>query len=212
MKNSDAGRTNREIIYSRLSNKFYENLGISLIFGHKTDLKQYKLFLPTHLMEGVANTTTSQRILAGPAVTVYKSTAIPETSLWNNYYTYAFVCLVLMFFSRRKLVQRSLLALLGLTGLFFTFVGLYSFHEEIAQNYNALLINPLLLLILIFIFAGNQKAAKITAWLCLACIAIYICLMLNKPHLFAVLPLIALIILLLLGILGVNYRKNNAMA
>lgn len=212
MKNSDAGHTNRQIIYGRLSNKFYENLGISLIFGHKTDLEQYKLFLPTHLMEGVANTTTPQGALAAPAVTVFKSTAEPETSLWNNYYTYAAVCLLLMYFSRSTLVQRSLLAIFGLVGVFLTFVGLYSYHEEIAQNYNALLINPLLLLVLVFIFARNQKAAKITSWICLACIILYTGFMLNKPHLFAVLPLIALITLLLLGVLGIKYRKNKALA
>ncbi|KOS08307.1 hypothetical protein AM493_10175 [Flavobacterium akiainvivens] len=210
MKNSDAGRTNRQIIYSRLNNKFYENLGISLIFGHKTDLEQYKLFLPTHLMEGVANTATPQGALAPQPVTVFKATTEPETSVWNNYYTYAAVCLVLMYFSRKQLVQRSLLAIFGLLGIFFTFVGFYSFHEEITQNYNALLINPLLLLVLVFIFAGNAKAAKITAWICLACTALYLVLMLNKPHLIAVLPLMALIILLLLEVLGIKYHKNKA--
>jgi hypothetical protein len=210
MKNSDAGRTNREIIYGRLNSAFYENLGISLIFGHKTDLEQYKLFLPTHLMEGVANTTTPQGPLAGQAVTVFKSTARPQTSLWNNYYTYAAVCLLLMYFSKVQLVQRSLLAIFGLVGIFFTFVGLYSFHQEIAQNYNALLINPLLLLVLFFIFSGSKKAAKITACICLGCTALYLLLMLNKPHLFAVLPLVALVVLLLLEVLGVKYRKNKA--
>jgi Domain of unknown function (DUF4105) len=209
MKNSDAGKTNREIIYSRLQNKFYENLGISLIFGHKTDLQQYKLFLPTHLMEGVANTTTAQGTLAGQAVTVYKSTAPPQTSLWNNYYTYAAICLLLMYFSRKAIVQRSLLAIFGLTGIFFTFVGLYSFHEEIALNYNALLINPLLLLILVFIFAHNKKAAKITSWICIGCIVVYMGLIFNKPYIIAVLPLVVLITLLLLEVLGIKYRKNN---
>lgn len=209
LKNSDVGRTNREIIYGRLSNSFYENLGISLIFGYKTDLEQYKLFLPTHLMEGVEHTTTPRGKLAGPPVTVFKSSATPQTSLWNNYYTYAVLCLLLMYLSKYRLVQRSLLAIFGLLGLFFTFVGFYSFHEEIALNYNALLVNPLLLLVLVFIFAGNHKAAKTTSWICLACTTVYTIYMLNKPHLFAVLPLMALIVLLLLGVLGIKYRKNK---
>ena len=209
MTNSDAGKTNREIIYERLHNKFYENLGISLIFGHKTDLQQYKLFLPTHLMEGVANTKTPLGELAQPAVTVYKSTAQQQTSLWNNFYTYAVICLALMYLSAKSVVaQRSLLAIFGLLGVFFSFVGLYSYHDEIAQNYNALLINPLFLLLLVFIFAKNAGAAKITALTCLGCIAVYLVFVFNKPYLFAVMPLMALIVLLLLGVLGISFKKR----
>jgi hypothetical protein len=161
-----------------------------------------RLFLPKQLLEGVAHTTTKSAPLAQPAVTIYKSTAVPQTSLWNNYYTYALACLLLMIASANKIVHRSLLALFGLLGMFFCTVGLYSFHIEISQNYNALFINPLFLLLLYFIFTNKTNAAKTIAYVCLGCIAVYVAFMFTKPHLIIVLPLVALVIILLCRVLG----------
>jgi len=206
MKNKDAGKTYRKIVIEYLDNAFYENLGISLIFGFKTDRDMERLFLPQQLLEGVSNTTTQIGPLATPAVTVYKSTAVPQTSLWNNYYTYALACLLLMAASVNKIVLRSLLALFGLLGVFFCTVGFYSFHIEISQNYNALLINPLFLVLLYFIFSNKVNAAKTTAYICLACNVIYVAFMFTKPHLIIVLPLVALITILLLRTLGLRYK------
>lgn len=205
-KNSDEGKTYRKIVIEYLDNAFYENLGISLIFGHKTDRNIERLFLPQQLLEGIANTTLTAGVLAQPVVTVYKSTAVPQTSLWNNYYTYAFACLFLMIASANKIVCRSLLALFGLLGIFFCTVGLYSFHIEISQNYNALLINPLFLVLLYFTFTNKAKAIKTTAYICLSCIIIYTAFMLTKPHLIIVLPLIALIVILLLRTLYPEWK------
>jgi len=198
MKNKDQGKTYRKIVDEYLVNGFYENLGISLIFGFPTDRPMERLFLPEQLLEGVSNTKIGSTPLAQPVVTVYKSTAQPQTSIWNNYYTYAAVCLLLMLISGNPLAHRSLLALFGLLGVFFCTVGLYSFHIEISQNYNVLLINPLFLVLLYFIFSKNKMATQITSYSCLACIVIYLVLMFNKPHLIIVLPLVALVIILLL--------------
>ena len=198
MKNSDAGKTYRQIVHEYLANSFYENLGISLIFGYKTDRPMEKLFLPRQLLEGVGYSTTANGSLAQPVVTVYKSTAEAATSLWNNYYTYALACLLLMIASGNAMVHRSLMALLGLLGVFFCTVGYYSFHIEITQNYNALLVNPLFLILLYFIFAQNIKAARLTAFIELGCLVFYVMFTLNKPHIITVLPLTALIVILLL--------------
>jgi len=197
-KNNDDGKTYRKIVIEYLDNSFYENLGISLIFGHRTDRPMERLFLPQQLLEGVSNTKTATESLSQPAKTIIKSTTQQQTSLWNNYYTYAAACLFLIIGSRNKILQRSLLAIFGLFGVFFTFVGLYSYHAEISQNYNVLLINPLFLILLYFVFANNGKAIKTMAYLCFTCLAGYILFMLNKPHLIIVLPLIVLITTLLL--------------
>lgn len=197
-KNSDEGKTYRKIVVEKLNNSFYENLGISLIFGHKTDTELDNLFLPVHLMQGVENTKLPNgTALAGPAVTVVKGTFEPEKSWWNNYYTYVIVCLILMPLSNNRRVRRVLYSIFGVLGLFFCFVGLYSFHEEISQNYNALLINPLFLLVLYYSFRGNENGVQKTSYVILGCIALYVLFMLNKPHLFIVLPLIALIVVML---------------
>ena len=198
-KNEDTGKTYRKIVIERLSNSFYENLGISLIFGHKTDTRLHNLFLPVHLMQGLDNTKLANGTpLAAPAVTVVKGSFVPQKSLWNNYYTYLAICLLMMWFSKKEIVQTALLVIFGLMGIFFCFVGFYSFHAEVTQNYNALLINPLLLLVLVFILAGNAKAATVTSYACLGCVAVYLIFMLNKPHFIIVLPLIGVIAVLLL--------------
>lgn len=197
-KNNDEGKTYRKIVIEYLHNSFYENLGISLIFGHRTDRPIERLFLPKQLLEGVSNTKAASGALSQPVITAYKSTAQDQTSLWNNYYTYAAACLLLMIVSRNKIIHRSLLAIFGLLGIFFTLVGLYSYHTEISQNYNALLINPLFLIVLYFIFTNNIRVKKILVYICFTCLAGYILFMLNKPHLIIVLPLIVLITILLL--------------
>lgn len=209
LKNADSGKTNRKIIYEYLSNSFYENLGISLMFGYKTDKEMYKLFLPQQLLEGVSHTTVTAGPLTKGAVTVFKSTQESQTSLWNNFYTYALACLLLMYFSKNRIVLRSLLAIFGLIGLFFCIVGFFSFHDEISQNYNALLINPLFLLLLVFVFTKNTKAIKLMVNLCFACLLIYIAFMLNKPHIFIIIPLLALVTVLLLRTLKTAKKGLN---
>jgi len=209
MKNNDEGKTYRKIVIEYLHNSFYENLGISLIFGYRTDRPTERLFLPQQLLEGINNTKINIQPLSQPTVTVIKSTAQEQTSLWNNYYTYATACMLLMIASRNKIVLRSLLAFFGLFGVFFTFVGLYSYHTEISHNYNVLLINPLFLLLLYFIITNNVKAKKVLAYLCFLCLAGYILFMLNKPHLIIVLPLIALVTILLLRVTLTRFSILN---
>ncbi len=198
LENSDKGKTKRLSLYECLDNSFYENLGINLLFGLKTDKEMDKLFLPHQLMEGVSNTKTPAGPLAKPVVTVYKSTTENRMSLWNNYYTYAALCLLLMILSCKKLVSRTYLALTGILGVLFSITGFISAHSELALNYNALLFNPLFLVLLGLIFANKQKAARTTAYICLACIVIYFVMMVNKPHFVMMLPLIALGMIVLL--------------
>ncbi|MFL9844932.1 DUF4105 domain-containing protein [Flavobacterium rhizosphaerae] len=199
LQNSDSGKTNRTIIYENLDNKFYENLGINLIFGHRTDVPMYKLFLPKQLLEGVSNTTMPNgKALAQPVTTIYKSTTNQEKAAWwNNFYTYAIACLLLMVGSRYALLRNTLLAILGLIGFFFCFVGYYSYHAEITQNYNALLFNPLFLVLLYYSLFKKYKYAKVVGSICLLLVILYVIIMLSKPYLLMVLPLIALVIVVI---------------
>jgi hypothetical protein len=206
MKNSDEGKTYRKIVIEYLDNSFYENLGISLIFGYKTDRTMERLFLPRQLLEGVSNTKISNETLSKPVITVFKNTAVSRKSVWNNYYTYIAACLLLMIASQNHIVNRSLLAIFGLLGIFFSVVGLYSFHAEISQNYNALLVNPLFLVVLYFIFSKKQKAAIIAVYICLACILCYFLYMFTKPHLVIILPLLVLITVILLRIITPKFN------
>jgi len=192
MENADKGKTNRRIIYEYLHNKFYESLGINLMFGYKTDKEMDRLFLPRQLMEGLANTKTTTGPLAKPAITLYKSTSEERLSAWNNIYTFTIACILLIVLSRKKLVARTYLAITGLLGIVFLSMAFYSLHSELQLNYNTLLFNPLSLVLLGFTFAGKNKAALITGYVCLAGVLLHMVLLIGKPHFVMFLPLTAL--------------------
>ncbi|RWX02408.1 lipoprotein N-acyltransferase Lnb domain-containing protein [Flavobacterium cerinum] len=207
LENTNKGKTYREMLFDALHSHYYENLGISLVFGHKTDEVAQKLFLPNGLMEGVNNTTTTMGPLAKSTISVNEASEESSSSAWNNIYTLSAVCLLLILFSKKELVQRSFLAIFGLLGIFFCFVAFYSSHPELKLNYNILLINPLFLLLLYFIFAKKTKAILMTSYISLAFITLYIIMMFNKPHLALVLPLITPTVVILLRIILDNRQR-----
>lgn len=198
-QNSDAGKTNRTIIYSYLDNHFFENLGINLIFGHKTDKPQDKLFLPRQLMEGVSHTKNKNGSLSGPAIAVNKGgTANTSAPWWNSYVFFCTIMLVLATVCfKYRVAALSYMTIIGLLGIFFCFVGFYSFHSEITQNYNALMTNPLFLLLAIFILANKPKAVFYAGIIIAGMHIIYFLFMLNKPHLLIILPIFILNLILL---------------
>lgn len=192
-KNSDNGLTNREIIYSYLKdNQFYENLGINLIFGAKTDIQPDKPFLPKQLMEGVSATKNGNLPLTRKTETVYSRQQKPASPWWNNIYTFAFAMIALAFFTRNKIVLQTYMAICGLLGIFFLTVGFYSFHSEITLNYNALMLNPVFLIMLVLSIINKQKALRLATLVCAGCHIIYLGLMLNKPHLAIIIPILFL--------------------
>ncbi|MHA3787222.1 Lnb N-terminal periplasmic domain-containing protein [Flavobacterium hauense] len=192
LKNSDSGLTYRKILHKKVEGHFFEDLGINLALGAPTDKTSEKLFLPHELMEGVNNTTTSLGPLAISTQTVYKATEEQLSFSFNNFYVFGLLCLLLIALTGKKLFQRSLLAIGGLLGIFFCILGLYSSHTELMYNYNALLFNPLFLVLLYFIFAHKAKAIILTSYVCFASIAVYIIFTLNKPTLLLVSPLLLL--------------------
>ena len=205
---ADKGRTYRDILYGYQEGLFFENLGINLIFGYSTDKTLDKLFLPLQLMEGVSKTNVNGQPLALKTATIYKSTgSLDKSSLFNNFYFFAMVLLIVTAFSGKRIVQVSFLVIFGLLGIFFTTVGFYSFHAEISQNYNALLINPLYLVLLFFMVKDNTKWVIRIVYICLASILVYLLVMLNKPHLFMVLPIVVLAMVTLIRI-ALKYRNS----
>ncbi|MGV3461090.1 MAG: DUF4105 domain-containing protein [Flavobacterium sp.] len=192
-KNSDNGLTNREIIYSYLKdNHFYENLGIHLMFGAKTDTKPDKPFLPKQLMEGVAASKNGALPLAKNTETVYTRQQEPASPWWNSVYTFTAAVIVLAFFTRNKIVMQTYIAIAGLLGIFFLTVGFYSFHSEITLNYNALLLNPIFSVMLVLQITRKPKALRIVTFTCAACHVVYLAIMLNKPHFAIIIPLLFL--------------------
>ncbi|RZJ76701.1 MAG: DUF4105 domain-containing protein [Flavobacterium sp.] len=208
---ADKGKTYRQILFKCLENNYFENLGISLLFGYNTDRESNLLFLPYQLMEGVGKTNVAGMPLSRNTITVYKSTGANDaTPLFNSIYFFCLLLLPIIIFSAKKTVYMSWFFIIGVLGIIIIVIGMISLHTELSLNYNTLLINPLYLLLYIFLVSKKIRAARIITIICLGCIAAYTLFMLNKPHLLAVTPLIVTTAVLLLRSLQTNKTTTTA--
>lgn len=190
VKTTEQNESYREILFPYLENHFYENLGINIIFGKKVDENGVKLFLPNQFMESLRVAKYNGKLIAEEPKTILKaSIENKEKSLWNNFYTFC-LALFLIFISRKVWLYLSFFMMLGFLGLFLSTIGLYSLHEEVTYNYNILLFNPLLLILIIFYWQKNYIWVKRMALICLFCLVIILIVLLNKPNLLMFLPMI----------------------
>lgn len=191
------GETNRKILYGYLQQQFYANLGISIMFGAKTDRELYKVYLPMQLMESLSKSKNGSIPLSRPSVTVYEA---PQTkaagSWWDNVYTYAGL-LLLLAFVRNRTVLLTWWTVGALLGTFLALVGLYSYHAEVAWNYNALLFSPFFACLVVSLLLGKKKHIRLWWYACVACQVVYLLYMLNKPHLLLLTPIILVNVLYL---------------
>ena len=202
-KIDDKSISYRSLLYPYFENYFWYKLGINIIFGAKTDEKAEKLFLPVELMNSLnVIQHDNQKLVLSTKKLVNGETKNVEFSFFNSIY-FVISLLLLIVATNKKWVYKSFLFLCGLLGLFLCLVGLYSEHQEVLWNYNALLFNPLFLLLP---FVGN-KLSKRLIFILLAMIFIYSLFMFNKPHLVVMLPFIFAIIFMLMKLNGRNPLK-----
>lgn len=188
----DTQKNYRQILYDYQTDKFYENLGINLIFGAKTDRQSDQLFLPIELLQGIEQTKINGKPLSDATVTVFKRQDIKaQQSLWNNFYTFALTMLLIAFLAyKKKSVAIAYLTIIGVLGLFFSLVGLYSLHEEVLWNYNVLVLSPLYLPLVFVVWKKNAVWTNRIVLLHFGLIAIYLLYMLNKAHLVMMVPFV----------------------
>ena len=187
-KKLDTDKTYRSILFPYFDNFFYEKLGTSIIFGTKVDDYSNHIFLPFELLKSLQQTRFKNQLLCKESknLSVYKKQAL--NSWWDNIYTYLiFLSLVLIL--NKKYIDTFYLLIMGLLGVFFSSVGFYSFHQELANNYNVLLFNPTLLILLYFILVKNKKWSINLAVFNIISIGVYLIIMINKAHLLIVFPL-----------------------
>ena len=206
VKNADTNSTYRTILYPYFDNHFYEKLGTSIIFGKKVDDLGTKIFLPFELKKSLEKVYFKKHPLALESKTILEFKPEIPFSNWNNWYSYLiFVGLILIF--NKKGVVIFYFSLMGILGLFFVFAGLYSFHQELTYNYNALLFNPSLL-ILVYVFLKDNKK-----WICnlaifnLVCLLLYLIITFNKAHLLIVTPLLITSFIILGKVLYKNSKR-----
>jgi len=170
--------------------QFLQQLGINIIFGTKVDEKATKLFLPLDLMNELKKTKYKGKPLVKETSTIFE--AQKEKVPFNFFDSIYFLIVVLgiiVLLNNQKLTF-AYFTLLGLLGLFFSLIGLYSFHQEVLWNYNVLLFNPFYLVLLYFYYRKNAIKFKRVKWLILFMLAIYVILLLNKVYFISVLPII----------------------
>ena len=193
----------RSVLYPYFENYFWYKLGINIIFGAKTDADAEKLFLPVELMNSLDKAVVDGKPLVTNKKTILKGTDIkPVFSFLNSIYTIVAFFVVLLLINKRWLFL-TYLFLTGLLGIFLCGVGLYSQHQEVLWNYNALLFSPLFLMLP---FLKEVKLKRIGN-LSIAILMVYTILMVNKPHLPVMLPFILATFYMLLKITGRNPLK-----
>lgn len=181
--------TNREVLYPYASNQFFQKLGINIIFGAKTDDQATTLFLPFDLKNNLAKTSFDNKPLVVETKTLFEANRIPQKSAWDSIYT-LLIFLAIIVIVNKKIVTHTYFIVVGILGIFFSLVGFYSFHEEIAWNYNVLLFNPALLFVVYFSWRKNRKYFLWSSYFALACLVIYTLYMFTKIHLGIVWPFI----------------------
>lgn len=182
-------RTYREVLFPFVKNHFFMKFGINIIFGTKVDEKAIKLFLPLDLMENLKNTIYKNQKLVTETKTNFEARREINTSIFDSIYFLSFILLIIVIVNK-KITTNIYFLIFGTIGLLFSAIGLYSFHEEVLWNYNILLFNPMLLVLVFFKFKKNAIWIKKISMFCLLCIGIYVIYMINKIHLYIMIPLI----------------------
>lgn len=203
---SDTDQTYRSILFPYFDNFFYEQLGTSIIFGTKVDQYSNHIFLPFELHKSLQQTQFNNHLLCKESKTLLEFTKQAPHSWWNNIYTYLiFLGLVLVL--NKKYIDVFYFLIMGLLGIFFASVGFYSFHQELANNYNVLLFNPMLLVFLYFMAVKNKKWIINLAVFNMVLIGVYLIVMINKAHLLIVLPLLLTSLFILAKITFKNSQR-----
>lgn len=189
VKKTDTNISYRTILYPYFDGHFYEKLGTSIIFGTKVDRLGTQIFLPFELQKSLAKVSFQNQPLAPENKTLLEFKKETPRSWWNNAFTYALLLGFIVLINSKK-SDLFYLSIMGVLGLFFAFVGFYSLHLELGYNYNTLLFNPTLLGLLYFYGTKNKKGIYNLAVFNLLALVIYFFFIINKAHLFIVLPLI----------------------
>lgn len=191
-------QTYRKVLFPYTNNQFFQQLGINIIFGTKVDEKATKLFLPLDLMEELKTIQYNGKPLVKETTTVFEAQKEKAPfNFFDSIYLLIVVLGIIVLVNNRKLTFAYFIVL-GLLGLFFSGIGLYSWHEEVLWNYNVLLFNPFYLLLIYFFTKKNVVKFKRVKWLIILLLLIYTIVVSYKVYMLAVLPIIITNFILLL--------------
>lgn len=188
--NSNDSKSCRTILYPYFNDHFYTQLGTSIIFGSKVDLNSSQLFLPLDLYNNIQNLKVGNQPICKESKVILdvEKSKIPF-SWWDNFYVFCLIFGIIIILNK-PLIYNFYFSLLGLLGLFFIFAGFYSLHKELINNYNLLLFNPILFAVIYFEIKNNKKWIVYSSVFSLICLFLYVLILISKPYLGIVTPLI----------------------
>ena len=187
-KNSDA-TTYREVLNPYTENHFYEQLGINVIFGQKTDRQATTLFLPLDLYHNLIICRYKNKPLVSETNIIFEANRTSPKSYLDSIYSLIAI-LFLFVIANKKVTNCIYFSVLGGIGSLFLFMSVYSFHQELYWNYNILVLNPLFLPLVFFIIKNNTTWIKRVSLLCLLFLGIYTLFVVGKIYFWSVLPII----------------------
>ena len=165
-KQGNLSQPYRKVLFPYFDRHFYEQIGTSLIFGTKVDEPAQKLFLPVELEQSIAAETRDGKALSAPKKILLDFPVAPNPgSWWNNIWTFI--------------------------GAFFSIAGWYSLHEELAWNYNALLLNPAFLILAFAVLLRKRLLMGRLVLFCAACMALYLVVIFGKVYFWIAMPIVA---------------------
>ena len=188
-KQGDVKSPYRDVLFPYFDRHFFEQIGTSLIFGTKVDRPAEVLFLPVELEQSLAAQQFEGKPLSGPQKILLDFPVAPNPgSWWNNIWTF---CAILAVFALvpSRYVTAAYLLLAGMIGVFFSIAGWYSLHEELAWNYNALLLNPAFVVLAFAVLLGKRLLMGRIALFCAACMAIYLVVIAGKVYFWIAMPI-----------------------
>jgi hypothetical protein len=205
-KKVDTDKTYRAILYPYFDNHFYEKLGTSIVFGTKVDQRGTKIFLPFELKKSLELIQYQNKPLCKEPNTLISFEKEVPTSWWNNVYTYLFL-LGIVILTKTKWIDYAYLSLIALLGLLFVFLGFYSSHQELGYNYNVLIFNPILFMVLYFWSTKNSKWTYKFSIFNILLMLVYFFFIITKAHLLIVLPILITNIVVLTR-LAIKHKKR----
>ena len=189
VKKNIEDKTYRSVLFPYVKDHFYQQLGINIIFGQKVDRQATTLFLPLDLYQNLEKISYKNKPLVSETNILFEANRSTPFSFWDSIYSFSSILLVFVVVNT-KITNAIYFFILGIIGLLFTLIGMYSLHQEVLWNYNALLFNPIFLVLPYFIIKGKTLWIKRISWMGLFLIGIYIVFLLGKIHLKIMLPLI----------------------
>lgn len=182
--------TYRTILNTYLKDRYFEKLGINLIFGNKVDHSSTLLFLPDKFQFGLSETRNGDQPLVKEEISVFQAQPATAAVWWNTYWFASLLFLILLGLNFFKGVRTLYFVTIGLLGVFFILVGFYSLHGELLSNNVVFLCNPLLIFIPFVKRLGKIKS--ILGIIVVIMLIMYIVLNFYSEKLIITLPLYVL--------------------